>query len=204
MLSVRGSRRTCLQGLSWSGRGRSCRRPPSGGSLGRTNWPGGRAWDADTLVDCRSATKALAALCLHRLAERGEVEYDAPRSPLLAGVGVRSLGPQALSHHAGRRWSCLRVDRRGPRPPPAPTLRHERGRPSESALGALCLGPLEGFVSGDSPGPLPTMAGVPGGRRPRPGPGRCAGERGGNTDHTTGSACGYHHRPDPWWVMLRW
>jgi CubicO group peptidase (beta-lactamase class C family) len=37
-----------------------------------------RPWERDTLVDCRSATKGLTALCLALLIDRGLVDLDIP------------------------------------------------------------------------------------------------------------------------------
>jgi CubicO group peptidase (beta-lactamase class C family) len=64
-----------------------------------------RPWERDTLVDVFSVGKAMAALCIHIIVERGRIDLDAPVSrywPEFAaagkdGVTVRML----LSHRAG-------------------------------------------------------------------------------------------------------
>ncbi len=64
-----------------------------------------RPWTRDTLVNVYSTTKGLAAMCAHRLADRGELDFDAPVVrywPEFAQAGkdripVRSL----LNHKAG-------------------------------------------------------------------------------------------------------
>ena len=68
--------------------------------------PGGtRPWVADTLVDVFSVGKAMAALCLLILAERGEVELDAPVAhywPEFAAAGKEEVTvAMVLSHRAG-------------------------------------------------------------------------------------------------------
>ncbi|HET9732808.1 MAG TPA: serine hydrolase domain-containing protein [Acidimicrobiales bacterium] len=71
---------------------------------------GGTEWAPDTLVDCRSATKALTALCLHLLVERGSVELDAPVRRYWPELRCDPTVRQALSHQAG----IPVVDRAGP------------------------------------------------------------------------------------------
>ena len=64
-----------------------------------------RPWERDTLVDVFSVGKAMAALCVLILVERGQVDLDAPVArywPEFAaagkgGVTVRTL----LAHRAG-------------------------------------------------------------------------------------------------------
>lgn len=63
--------------------------------------PGGAPWTRDTLVDCRSATKALTALCLHLLVDRGQVDLDAPVRRYWPTLGVDPLVRHALAHQAG-------------------------------------------------------------------------------------------------------
>ena len=61
----------------------------------------GRAWERDTLVDCRSATKGLTALCLAILVDRGLVDFDAPLRDYWPELGVDPTVRQSLSHQAG-------------------------------------------------------------------------------------------------------
>jgi CubicO group peptidase (beta-lactamase class C family) len=64
-----------------------------------------RAWERDTIVNVFSTTKAMAALCLHQLAERGTVDLDAPVAsvwPEFAQSGKSALPVRyLLSHRAG-------------------------------------------------------------------------------------------------------
>ena len=53
--------------------------------------PGREPWREDTLVETRSATKGVTALCLHMLVDRGAVDLD---------VLVRHYWP---SHSTGQR-----------------------------------------------------------------------------------------------------
>ncbi len=50
----------------------------------------GRRWERDTLVDCRSATKGLVALCLAILVDRGLVDLDAGSRGELRSIDVVS------------------------------------------------------------------------------------------------------------------
>lgn len=65
----------------------------------------GRAWDADTGAIVFSATKGVAATVIHRLADRGLIDYDAPVAhywPEFAANGKgRITVRQLLSHRAG-------------------------------------------------------------------------------------------------------
>ncbi|MGW4248886.1 serine hydrolase domain-containing protein [Nocardia sp. NPDC004722] len=65
----------------------------------------GRAWDADTGSIIFSATKGLAATVIHRLADRGLIDYDAPVAyywPAFAANGKERITVrQVLSHRAG-------------------------------------------------------------------------------------------------------
>lgn len=63
--------------------------------------PDGPPWERDTLVDCRSATKALTALCLHLLVERGLIDLDPPLRRYWAALRCDPTVRQALSHQAG-------------------------------------------------------------------------------------------------------
>lgn len=60
-----------------------------------------RPWERDTLVDCRSATKGLTALCLAVLVDRGLVDFDAPLRSYWPELRVDPTVRQALSHQAG-------------------------------------------------------------------------------------------------------
>lgn len=61
----------------------------------------GSAWQRDTMVDCRSATKALTALCLHILVDRGLVDLDAPVRRYWPNLRSDPLVRHALAHQAG-------------------------------------------------------------------------------------------------------
>lgn len=61
----------------------------------------GTAWERDTLVDCRSATKGLTALCVAILADRGEIDIDAPVRRYWPALRIDPTVRQALSHQAG-------------------------------------------------------------------------------------------------------
>jgi CubicO group peptidase (beta-lactamase class C family) len=64
-----------------------------------------RRWRRDTLVNVFSTTKAMAALCLHQLADRGGLDLDAPvarRWPEFAQGGKQAIPVHwLLSHRAG-------------------------------------------------------------------------------------------------------
>ncbi|HBZ70303.1 MAG TPA: hypothetical protein DEP35_11450 [Deltaproteobacteria bacterium] len=64
-----------------------------------------RPWQRDTLVNVFSTTKGMAALCAHRLVERGKLDMDAPVArywPEFAGGGKACLPVrQLLNHSAG-------------------------------------------------------------------------------------------------------
>jgi CubicO group peptidase (beta-lactamase class C family) len=64
-----------------------------------------RSWQRDTLVNVFSTTKAMAALCLHQLADRGKLDLDAPVArywPEFAQAGKAALPVHyLLSHRAG-------------------------------------------------------------------------------------------------------
>lgn len=65
----------------------------------------GRPWDQDTTVVVWSCTKGAAALCVHILADRGEVDLDAPVAsywPEFAAAGKQDVTARMLlSHQAG-------------------------------------------------------------------------------------------------------
>jgi CubicO group peptidase (beta-lactamase class C family) len=65
----------------------------------------GRPWREDTLALVFSATKGVTAICVHRLAERGELALDAPVSELWPEFAARGKAAitlrQVLSHRAG-------------------------------------------------------------------------------------------------------
>lgn len=72
-----------------------------GGSADRA----GRPWDEDTLAVVFSSTKGLAAICLHILADRGLIDFEAPVArywPEFAANGKAAITvAMALSHQAG-------------------------------------------------------------------------------------------------------
>src|SRR5579871_4182702 len=65
----------------------------------------GRPWDQATMVVIFSSTKGLAALCMHMLADRGELDFQAPVArywPEFAAVGKAEITVgQVLAHQAG-------------------------------------------------------------------------------------------------------
>ncbi|MET0274421.1 MAG: serine hydrolase domain-containing protein [Phenylobacterium sp.] len=65
----------------------------------------GRPWEADTLAVVFSSTKGLAALCIHILADRGLIDFEAPVArywPEFAANGKAAITvAMALSHQAG-------------------------------------------------------------------------------------------------------
>ena len=65
----------------------------------------GRPWTEDTLAVVFSTTKGLAALCLHILADRGQIDFEAPVArywPAFAANGKAGITvAMALSHQAG-------------------------------------------------------------------------------------------------------
>jgi CubicO group peptidase (beta-lactamase class C family) len=63
--------------------------------------PRGDEWSADTLVDCRSATKGLTALCLHCLVDQGRVDLDVPLRRYWPELRADPTVRQALNHQAG-------------------------------------------------------------------------------------------------------
>ena len=79
------------------------------GELAVDLWGGwraeGRPWQRDTLAMCFSTTKGVISTALHLLAERGQVEYDAPVAaywPRFAQGGQESITVRhVLTHSAG-------------------------------------------------------------------------------------------------------
>lgn len=65
----------------------------------------GRPWQEDTLVLVFSATKGVTAICVHRLAERGEIDLDAPIADAWPDFAAQGKGAitarQVLCHRAG-------------------------------------------------------------------------------------------------------
>jgi CubicO group peptidase (beta-lactamase class C family) len=65
----------------------------------------GRAWERDTIVLVASTTKGAAAICAHLLAQRGELDLDAPVAeywPEFAAAGKEQIPVRwLLSHQAG-------------------------------------------------------------------------------------------------------
>jgi CubicO group peptidase (beta-lactamase class C family) len=64
-----------------------------------------RPWERDTIVNVYSATKGVAATCVHRLVERGKIDLDAPVArywPEFAQAGKERLPVRYIfSHRAG-------------------------------------------------------------------------------------------------------
>jgi len=62
-------------------------------------------WERDTLVNCWSMTKGMTAICVHMLADRGLLDYDAPVAqywPEFAKLGKEAIPVRwLLSHQAG-------------------------------------------------------------------------------------------------------
>ena len=63
--------------------------------------PDGPPWVEDTLVETRSATKGVTALCLHLLVDRGLVDLDAPVRRYWPGLRADPLVSHVLEHSAG-------------------------------------------------------------------------------------------------------
>src|SRR5664280_1628209 len=65
-----------------------------------------RPWERDTVAICFSTTKGVASTVVHRLADRGLIDYDAPVAsywPEFAAAGKGSITVrQLMSHRAGR------------------------------------------------------------------------------------------------------
>jgi len=65
----------------------------------------GRAWTRDTIANVYSTTKGLAAICAHRLADQGKLDFDAPVAkywPEFAQNGKGKIPVKwLLSHRAG-------------------------------------------------------------------------------------------------------
>src|SRR5215472_14091762 len=64
-----------------------------------------RAWTRDTIVNVYSTTKGLTAICAHRLASEGRLDFDAPVAnywPEFAAAGKKRITVrQLLNHRAG-------------------------------------------------------------------------------------------------------
>ncbi len=67
--------------------------------------PAGRPWERDTIANVYSTTKGIAALCVLRLAERGQLDLDNPMEkywPEFGAEGKTSLTVrQCMAHRAG-------------------------------------------------------------------------------------------------------
>ncbi|MCK7625530.1 beta-lactamase family protein [Streptomyces sp. RS10V-4] len=72
---------------------------------GRADAAGTRPWERDTLVNVYSTSKGMTALCAHLLADRGELDLDAPVArywPEFARAGKEAIPVRwLLSHRAG-------------------------------------------------------------------------------------------------------
>src|SRR3984957_3947883 len=61
-----------------------------------------RPWNRDTIVNVWSTTKGLCAMCAHRLADQGKLDFDAPVAkywPEFAQAGKGSIPVTALLNH---------------------------------------------------------------------------------------------------------
>jgi len=70
---------------------------------GHANAARSRPWERDTLVNVFSTTKGMTALCAHRLADRGQLDLDAPAArfwPEFAQGGKGSLAVRHLLNHS--------------------------------------------------------------------------------------------------------
>jgi CubicO group peptidase (beta-lactamase class C family) len=76
---------------------------------------GGESWQTDTLAMCFSSTKGIASAAVHVLADRGEVDYDAPVArywPEFAQAGKGSCTVRdVLTHAAGLHSLRSLIDR---------------------------------------------------------------------------------------------
>src|ERR1700730_7028357 len=64
-----------------------------------------RAWERDTIVNVWSTTKGLCAMCAHRLADQGKLDFEAPvakDSPGVAQGGKGSVAGGHLRNHKAR------------------------------------------------------------------------------------------------------
>ncbi len=68
---------------------------------GGSRTPDGPAWQADTMVETRSATKGVTAACLHVLVDRGLVDLDAPVRSYWPELRADPLVRHVLTHEAG-------------------------------------------------------------------------------------------------------
>jgi CubicO group peptidase (beta-lactamase class C family) len=64
-------------------------------------WTTGPPWEAHTMVETRSVTKGVAALCLHILVDRGLVDPDAPVRTYWPELRADPLVRHVLTHEAG-------------------------------------------------------------------------------------------------------
>jgi CubicO group peptidase (beta-lactamase class C family) len=68
---------------------------------GGTCWRDGPPWTAETMVETRSATKGVAAACLHVLIDRGAIDLEAPLRRYWPELAADPLVRHALTHEAG-------------------------------------------------------------------------------------------------------
>ena len=76
---------------------------------GDARYRGAHPWQRDTIVNVYSTTKTMAATCMLMLADRGELDFDAP---------VARYWPEFAPQRQGRRAVCAPRD--GPPPPACP------------------------------------------------------------------------------------
>ena len=86
----------------------------------------GRPWEQDTIVNVWSTTKTMAAICVLMLADRGEVDLDAPVAHLLARVRGQRQGGGARPPRDEPQRRALRAWSR----PIAPEDLYDCARPS--------------------------------------------------------------------------
>ena len=69
----------------------------------------GTPWQRDTIVNVYSTTKTMAATCMLMLADRGELEFDAPRGAVLARVRPERQGQRAGAPRDGPHRGAARL-----------------------------------------------------------------------------------------------
>lgn len=58
----------------------------------------GDPWEADTIVNVYSTTKTMAAICMHMLADRGQLDFDAPVADYWPEFGAHGKEAVLVSH----------------------------------------------------------------------------------------------------------
>ena len=96
----------------WRSRGAPGGRRAGGPSDGRRTGARTRRWDEDTQALGFSATKGLASMVLHRLADRGELAYDEPVAsywPAFAAEGKQHITVRELLSHRANLYDVQAV-----------------------------------------------------------------------------------------------